>query len=395
MKTIFTWLKWLLIVIVGLPLSVYLLLILINVNDEEKSNTVIEFEKFLAQRTTVDDKKNGFVYAMGLTANIDDDFYLAGVEQIKRANMIKSVEDYSPTQEDQYTSNIEKKYTELTKACGKPVNLTDTCAESLQENSQGIDGFLADNAVLLQRYQIMINQPAWYESLQANPYTLPSLSLWHISHKVFLLYVWQQASMGKFELAANLLQQDSVFWRKVLSSTHYLLHFVLVTEFIQQHYDWGVFSLNSSARTNDHTVENVMKNVPSDWSQSYSAPVFSFDKIAMGEWQFGRSILQQVYSDDDWSLLLIKPIFNLQSTLNFNADLLVNVVKSEQSNEQRVATIKECNQALSFSLLKWYSYNPVGKLMTCVGGPSFHYYYRKIIALEDTRLAALKKLQAN
>ena len=131
MKALFFWLKRLLAIFFSLLILAYLLLVLININDEAKSATVIEFEQFLAQRITVDNKNNAFVYAMALTADTGDDYYLAGVERIQKANTVTSVKDYSPVQDQVNTSNIEDMFTVLTKACSKPINLTKNCAEYL------------------------------------------------------------------------------------------------------------------------------------------------------------------------------------------------------------------------------------------------------------------------
>ena len=89
MKFAISLVKWLLVIFLGLPLLAYLLLILLNINDEAKSDTVVEFEQFFAERLTVDDKHNGFVYAAGLSASLDENFYSVGLDRIKQANSIK------------------------------------------------------------------------------------------------------------------------------------------------------------------------------------------------------------------------------------------------------------------------------------------------------------------
>lgn len=396
------WFKWLLIVIIGLPLLTYLLLILINISDEDKSNRVIEFETFLAKKVTVDDPDNGFVYAMGLSANGDDDFYSIGVKRIDQANITKPVVNNISKQDEFDFLTIDETFKALTKGCGQLTQLTQlskACAENLQSKSQGVDNFLVSSTILLQRYQKMINQNVWYESIQENIYNIPPLSPWHISHKVFLLYVWQQASQGNIELATTLLQQDNIFLRRVMSSTHYLIHFAFTVELAQQHYAWGALALKSKLverLTYDNlTTENNEKAIPSVWFYSYRETDFSFDKIIMGEWQFSRSTLQQMYSIDDWNLMFIRPVFNLQSTLNLNAKLLVESVKSKQNSEMIIPTTNECNQKFSFALFKWYSYNPVGKLLICTGPPNLNYYFDKINDLEKLRLATLRSLQAN
>jgi hypothetical protein len=69
MKMLLSTFKWMLLLIIGLPLVIYIFLILLNINDEAKSTKVIEFEQLLSHKSTLNDKKNGFVYAAGLTSN--------------------------------------------------------------------------------------------------------------------------------------------------------------------------------------------------------------------------------------------------------------------------------------------------------------------------------------
>lgn len=58
-----------------------------------------------------------------------------------------------------------------------------------------------------------------------------------------MLNVWREATKGNVNTVTQLLQQDSVFWRNAMLSTHSMLNFVVTTSLIQQSYRWGCFSL--------------------------------------------------------------------------------------------------------------------------------------------------------
>ena len=166
-----TSIKWLFILVLAVPLLVYFLLILINISDEGKSERVIEFEQFLANRTTIDDQSNGFVYAVGLSAKVGEDFYQTGLQRIKQANEVKSLADRSSNENpvpsmSMDISKINTDLNELLTPCGYPIELNGACHSYLLSKSQTIETLLNESKVLLQRYNIMISKTNWYESLR-------------------------------------------------------------------------------------------------------------------------------------------------------------------------------------------------------------------------------------
>lgn len=382
MQIVFYWIKWLLAILLGLPLLVYFLLLLVNISDEEKSDTVVEFEQFLAKRSTIDDNNNGFVYAVGLFANTEDDFYLAGLESIKQTNRIKSLSNPAPENNQLNISTINSSFSKLVAGCGSPIQLNAACNTHLLNNRQAIDNLLMAATVLIQRYEIMTSQSDWYESVQSNLYNIMPLAPWSMGHKLFMLHLWRQASKNKTNSVITLLQQDSVFWRNAILSTQSLLHFSLITSVIQENYQWGSFALKS------FVTNETAQTSPRDWQKSLTKPTFSFNKIVIGEWQFASSVFQEVHDSDEWYAIFIQPLFNLQSTLNLYAEMLHSVSKQSHKGVKSLL-LEHCYQDLSLRMLSWYSYNPLGKLLVCAGKPSFSSFQNKINEAEQTRLAVL------
>ena len=228
-----------------LPILCYVFLIIVNFNDEAKSNKVIEFEKFLAQRAIIDDTNNGFVYAVGLSASPELDFYVAGVERIKHINRIDSLTtSISPD----YLNNVavRKHYDLILMGCGSPLQLNAACHEYLLSKTQEIDQMLADSTVLLQRYQVMMKQKSWYESIQYNVYNNASVHApWSFAHRVLMLQIWREAAKGNINTVTQGLQQDSTFLRNSLLSTHSLVNFSISAALLKQNYQWGRFALRN------------------------------------------------------------------------------------------------------------------------------------------------------
>ena len=390
MKFFYSLIKWLIGIVLGLPLIVYLLLILLNISDDDKSDKVIEFEQFMLNRATVDDKGNGFVYAAGLSASSANDFYLAGVEKIKQANRITSL-SATPlaTSEQEHWNTSKETFHSLVAGCGDPIKFNEACNTYLLGKTEEIDKFLTDSKILIHRYEIMTSQRYWYESIQANVHNYLSVLPWFHGHKVFMLNVWREATKGNVDTVTLSLQQDSVFWRNTMISTHSLLHFSMTTILMQQNYLWGSFALKN------FSVNEVPQTMPDDWHRSLIETPFSFDNIVIGEWQFANAIFQDSHDSDDWFSVFMKPLFNLQSTLNLYAEKLIESAQSKQNNLENSTVISNCQKTSSPSVLYWYSYNPIGKLFVCVGGPTLKAYENRILIAEEDRLAAIAFQQVN
>jgi len=390
MKLLLSLIKWLFGIVIGAPLLAYLLLILFNVNDEGKSDKVIEFEQFLSKRVVVDDKTNGFVYAAGLSASSGDDFYLAGLEKIKQANRITS----SPstllvTSEQDHFNTSKETFNALVAGCGDPLKLDEACNTHLLNRTEEIDKFLTDSEELVQRYEIMTNQSHWYESIQANVHNSLSILPWSVGHKIFMLNVWREATKGNVNTVSQLLQQDSVFWRNAILSTHSLLNYTMTTILMEQNYRWGSFALKN------FSANDIAQAMPSDWHRSLIEPPFTFENIVMGEWQFASYLFQEMYDSDEWGSVIFKPIFNLQSTLNLNAEVLIERSHSKQDNVESSIYMNNCQQELSLSMLAWYSYNPFGKMFVCAWTPNLKAYQNNIKKAEEVRLAVQAAQQVN
>lgn len=368
------------IAVVSLPLLLYIFLIIANFSDEVKSDKVIEFESFLAKRSVIDDKSNGFVYAVGLSAPPEKDFYLVGVERIKQANKMAPLSNAIINNQGYLNiAKIKQQFEKIVVGCGKTIELNANCKTYLLEQIQTIDHLLAESELLIQRYKIMISRNGWYESVQGTPYNILNLSQWDTGHKIYMLHIWREAVKDNAKYVTQMLQQDSHFWRNTMLSTHSLLHFSTSVAMIEQNYRWGLFALN-------HLSNNdKFQTIPSDWHRSHMKPIFSFNKIVIGEWQFARFLFEEINDHDEWFAFLIKPIFNMQNTLNLHARMLQENSRLDNNTENALIT-SQCHKGLIFSMLHWYSYNPIGKLLVCSASPSFNTYQKKIVELEKERL---------
>ena len=384
--------KWTLLLILGLPLSIYLLLLLLNIIDEDKSTDVIDFEKFLSERTTLRDKNNAFVYAAGLSTKLTDDFYISGVDRIAKANKdsfsSELEETTSPAIDSQQdiTLKTSDNLTMLLSGCGKPMVFDQACHQYLLSKRQQVDQLIVENEILLQRYTIMMGKPVWYESLLQPFKNGISIAPLSVGHKVIMLNAWREAARGNLDEVIVTLNQDTAFWRNAIVSTHTLINLMVMKSIVEESYQWGSFILKQ------FSAKDIGKNIPDEWQLPIITLPFSMKNIVIGEWLFTKGVFNQITSSKDWYSIFIKPLFNVQSSLNLYAGLSLETIKLEAFDERSVLVTK-CQQGLTFSQLGWYSYNPVGKILTCIATPNFKNYKNDLEKLEETRQQTLVLLR--
>jgi len=382
--------KCLLVIVFGIPLLSYLLLVAINFNDEAKSETVIGFETFLSERMTIDDSDNGFVYAAGLSAPPEDDFYQTGINRILAANNNDYLKDSLSKEIALDTAKANEDIYKLLSPCGMPERFSDACNDHLLANSEKIDAVLANHNVLLQRYKILISQTHWYESVRLNLYNSIPLAPWSTGHNLLMLEVWREASKGNKAASVALLQQDNAFWQNAMGSTQYLINLMFMSAMLKQNYQWGDLAFKNFNQTD---IEQADIKV---WLTGFNEFPFSFNKVIKGEWLVANSAFSEIYRQEEWWLIFVKPIFNEQNTSNLYAERLIGAAQIEQVSDASIALSAKCSQAWSFSLLTWYAYNPIGKLMVCSVGADLNMnsYRIELAQVEELRLALQKSLQA-
>ncbi len=382
--------KCLLVIVFGIPLLSYLLLVAINFNDEVKSETVIGFETFLSEKLTVEDSRNGFVYAAGLTASVEDDFYKTGINRILAVNNNDYSNDSLSKEIALDTAKASEDIYKLVSPCGMPERFNDACNDHLLAKTEEIDAVLANNSVLLQRYKILISQTHWYESVRYDLYQSTLLGPWSTTQKLLMLEVWREASKGNKAASVALLQQDNAFWQNAMGSTHYLINLMVMSAMVKQNYQWGELAFKN---LNQAEITQADLKV---WLTGFNEFPFSFNKVIKGEWQVANSSFSEIYRQDEWWLIFVKPIFNSQSTNNLYAERLIDAAQIEQVSEASNDITAKCSQDWSFSLLTWYAYNPIGKLIVCSGNLDLmHSYGNELAQVEALRLALQKSLQAN
>lgn len=391
MNSFLSTVKWLLFLILGLPLAIYLFLLLLNIVDDDKSNNVIEFEQFLSERATLRDKNNAFVYAAGLSAKAESDFYVSGVDRIAKANSLSFSFALTETNSvaidsDDITTQIGKNLTALLSGCGEPIQLDEVCNQYLLAEIEQVDAFLSENNLLFQRYKILTSKPVWYESQKQAFNNQISMAPLSIGHKVVMLNAWREAARGGVTYATSILNQDSAFWRNAIVSTHSLINLMVMKSVVEENYHWGSFVLQTSL------TNGVKDIIPTEWQTPIINDSFSLKNVVIGEWAFTKSIFNEINNSDDWYSFFIKPLFNIQNSLNLYAEISLETLELEPFDDRSVL-VRKCEQGLTFSQLGWYSYNPVGKILMCSATPSLKNYRNQLDDLEKTRQSVMASLQ--
>jgi hypothetical protein len=279
-------------------------------------------------------------------------------------------------------STIDQNFKTLMSSCGFPIQFNDACNNYLSTEIQQVDDLLAESAILLKRYKVMIHQPNWYESLPHIAHNGIKFSTLTIGHKVLMLDAWRETEKGNINSANEMLNQDSVFWRNAMFSSHTLISLMIIKSIIEENYQWGGFMLYHFSTDNAEMV------IPNEWQRPIVEDTFSFKNIVAGEWQVASNIFRDAANSDEWHNIFIRPLFKVQNTINLHAEILSEDSLLKHSDKSTYTT-KNCDQKLSFSKLRWYSYNPIGKILICIGKPSLKDYQNRIKEIEIIRQETL------
>lgn len=215
----------------------YALLLLINARDEMPSPQAIALQRVQAQRATVADKDNAFVYLLGITAG--EGASPLHVGSLQRAAMEKG--SYIPPETQElarlrYADARPPEVRKLASACG---NDYVECAGALDAGaSTQVRQWLSDEAWLLARYRELISLPGWYETIPRNG-LLPRYQDIMNGQQLLLMQAWLAARQGDTSSVNQLLEQDLRFWRMVLRDADTLISKMIATAAMNRNFAVG------------------------------------------------------------------------------------------------------------------------------------------------------------
>lgn len=388
---------WTFFVSSSLLASFYLLLVILNWNDEPPSAEVERFVAMARERPPVADEANGFVHALGISAPSDVDAVALGRERLAWlegfvASHASEAFASFPSPDVDHRSTRGAKATALATACVDAVQ----CSDALDAEPDAVAEWLASDRLLLERYRRMLDAGRWREVIAyAANMPLPPYRHALDAQKLHLLDARRFAITGQSEDVRDLLQRDLVFWREVLASSDQLITKMIAVAAIKRHFAFGGLALRELPR------ESIEAAMPASWRTPLTDAERSMVRVFGGEWHFSVGAITRVLSDDrvdsnttwlgEMAERLIRPLLQPQHTLNLSAERMVRLgALSERPYPELASALRENGAANDGTLRFPGVHNPVGTLVDMmVIDTVYTDYVPRVHDLEGVRRAAL------
>ncbi|QQX79734.1 hypothetical protein JK628_19840 [Shewanella sp. KX20019] len=374
-------LKWILLTALAIPLTLYCILLLINIRDVAPSE---QSKYYLAQieetdRTLANNlNDNAYIFALGFGAPKGELPMTTGLDQLQKLQNkdVSSIEITTPA----------KYYTPPKlplKSCLGEDDFLATCKANIKQSSD-LKTLLSNNRWLIERYQQLLNMSTWQDNPNFNNFmkALPFQNLL-IAQKLYLLEIYENIDSSSPKLTAQAIEQDMLFWQR-LSLNTYILSNKMVSA--------GAMSVNmklGEVILNQQKLEQDAVQIPTSWTKSVPANVLSLSNVKLGEWLYFTRITKTTQVDDGSddtitkiATSLLHPLMQNQDTANRYAEYLVGP-KSQT----------ECLSSVSIDTISSYIYNPIGKYILCTGVPSFNAYQLNLDKLERQRANLMGRLE--
>ncbi|MGH8073239.1 MAG: hypothetical protein ACREO4_04085 [Lysobacter sp.] len=355
---------WALAALVGLPILVYLALVLVNWNDEPPSASAQRLVAMNRDRPELADAANGYFAMQSLAV--------------------------APGADPDYMDARSAEVAALATACGEAL----ACAKALDAHPGALTKWLESEQWLLERYRRMLASEGWREPIPDN-LNLPLPAYQHAmeAQKLHLLDARQLALAGDPVGVRDLLERDMVFWRQVLASSDLLISKMIAVAAVSRNFALGNLALRELPQDLADTA------LPPSWRTPLTVAERSLARTLGGEWHFAASALRTALSPDGpgaashqrVSDFLLRPLYQEQATVNRSADRMMRVgTLSELPYPELGPALEHLARPQKQARLPFTAYNPVGTLLDAMASASFYAnYVARAADLEGQRRAAL------
>lgn len=371
--------KWILISLLCIPLSLYFILLLTNLRDSPPSELA---KNYLANIEESDNalsnnlNNNAYVFALGFDASNTASPMDVGLKRLKKLQHLGVMDK----PENEQRVHFEKPQLPLDQ-CINEDDFLSSCNAVLKQESNH-NALLDEYNWLIVRYQQLLNIGTWQDGSQFNVFT-DIMPVTHLlaAQKLYLFNILTNASTMDPLQVAEVINQDMLFWQRLSASTHMLIGKIMSNAGMEANMKLG--ELLMSQLPHPQQTEAL----PSSWQHPLSPEVLSFDNVKMDEWYYFTQITRatQVTGDADINTKVIEwlllPLMQHQDTANRYAEILTGT-----------ASIVECPNSFSIEAISQYSYNPVGKFILCSGIISLNPYQERFNRLEHKRAELVTRL---
>lgn len=386
-------------VVAGLALlliALYLLLLAINWRDEPMSAEHQRFEQLHAQRPQVVDEQNAYVHLLGMGAEPGQDPVAVGREQKSRLDSYiggKTNAVAMPAHDYDLRAKRTAGSSELSNVCSKAIG---KCADLLRSDPAGVAEWVSAEGWYLARYQNLIAQPHWAESIPEDLHTpLPAYRHLLEGQKLHLMQAWQAAHAGDAPRVQSLLESDMRFWRKVLGSSDLLITKTVAAAGVKRNLGLGSLALR------ELPMDVSVSAIPVSWRDPINNHERSLLRAMAGEFRLFHGVLRKI-SEPDGALSLWgdkrgprdrlgRPMLQPRATYNLFARHMARI--AEHSEKPYAELARYLREAAAEEPLGGNPfYNLVGRELYADGIEAeapFLKYVARMSDLEGTRRMAL------
>lgn len=390
--------KWLFVSTVVVPMSLYLMLFLINFSDQEQSSLVLDYETKLSIDESVPNASNGFLLALGLNAERGSNQLVIGVERLEKLKAQKAFGDNAPANIREEFFLLKTELSDLAQDCPSPESSIFDCLNTSTHHFEQAVTLLDKWQWYLDRYMHVLAAKEWHEPIIYNLYNFPSYGSLGLREGQNLLFLQSYLTLkqGNAVASSELISQDYQSWLRQLTANKALLSMVISLDRGNENLKWG------------KSLQEVLPNnfqLPSGWLVALEKSEIEnvMRRTFLYEWQFGRTMLSDMMKNPEPSKSQLDSALSLMvlryqpiQTSNLLAQLyeqgVNNALLGEKSYSAEGKSI--CTRELSFLDYMAFTYNPAGKLLACSGAPKMTEYMSKIQALESVRQETLKHINA-
>ena len=319
--------------LLALILASYVLLVLINWQDEAPSDDSVFMQQLVWQQRPIPDSQNGYQYWQRQTALLPA---------------------------------VSADFTKIFSRC----EILE-CLLQLDDPQSQLGELLKNHQSLLMFYKRLLDFDHWHEPLPSWPIEFPNFTQLSNGQKLMLAQAWLYQQQGETAIAQQLLAQDFRFWRKVLPANRVLLSKMISASALKTQLTFAAM-LQSQLNTEQFNRLSVP-----DWFVALTPQELNIQQLFAGEWHYVQSALtknlfspntEESLSEKLLMTVLVKPFLQLQATNNNSAS-------------QYLACSERVPVSVTYIWYQWL-YNPVGKALNSNLLDSCQFYTARLYELQ-------------
>lgn len=389
--------------IIAIAVAAYVCALVVNWRDRPPSAPALRLMSVYRDRPPVADFDNGYVFAMGFSADRNEDPQRAGVLRVGWLRRLAE-DPQTPLSDDP----LGKPYRFKAQRTRQVQKLADACRTVAAEcfvALEGADALVADWFVseqwLFDRYRALLSHAGWLEPIPFDVRApLPSYAMIFDGQKLLLSRAWLLAGHKDAPAVRELLSEDVRFWRHVLQSSDELITKMIALAALNRHFGLGTLVLRRLP------AELVVEAEPQDWTREITASERSMMRCLAGEWAFADRYIKEIghrgpVSADGatdtptgWLWHLYAPLYQVQDSSNRFAELLLQDARELDAPYERYSEALLRTKAISsrafgaVDSLGWV-YNVTGHALLWEDFSDYGPYGARVADLEGARRAAV------